>query len=117
MVHVPLATELTQAIFDPGTVILAAVETSKSIGLWTGQLHGATCWRSIGSTPPARSVSRPAPRRPRRSAARPRRRSVLAVRGAAAEALGAIRGDDARTALIPRWSTRLTRGRGGRSPA
>ena len=99
VVHVPLATEPTQAIFDPGTVILAAVETSKSIGLWTGQLHGATL--AIDRIHAARALGKQAGTAATQALGRALGGDRFwAVRGAAAEALGAIRGDDARTALI-----------------
>ncbi|MCA9678415.1 MAG: M1 family metallopeptidase, partial [Myxococcales bacterium] len=40
--HVPLDAEPTQAIFDPGRVMLAHVDTDKSQALWIGELEAAT---------------------------------------------------------------------------
>ncbi len=99
VVHVPLAAEPTQAIFDPGTVLLAAVETEKAIGLWTGQLAGATL--AIDRIHAARALGKKAGPAALQALGRALGDDGFwAVRAAAAEALSVIRGDDARTLLV-----------------
>ena len=99
VVHVPLAAEPTQAIFDPGHVLLAAVDTEKSIGLWTGQLASATL--ALDRIGAARALGKKAGVAAVQALDRALQHDRFwAVRGAAAEALGTIRGDDARTALV-----------------
>ncbi|HVV82356.1 MAG TPA: M1 family aminopeptidase [Kofleriaceae bacterium] len=97
--HVPLAAEPTQAIFDPGGVILASVETDKSIALWTGQLAAATL--AIDRIHAARALGKKGGSAALAALGRALEHDPCwAVRGAAAEALGVMRGDDARTALV-----------------
>ncbi len=99
VVHVPLAGEPSQAIFDPGAVLLAAVDTDKSLGLWTGQLASATL--AIDRVHAARALAKKGGVVAQHALAKALVHDRFwAVRGAAAEALGVIRGDDARTALV-----------------
>jgi aminopeptidase N len=99
VIHVPLAREPTQAIFDPGAVLLASIETEKSIALWVGQLAGATL--AIDRMHAARALGKKAGAAAVQALARALVHDrYWAVRGAAADALGVVRGDDARTALV-----------------
>jgi aminopeptidase N len=97
--HVHLDSEPTQAIFDPGGTLLAAVETDKSIALWTGELAGATLGldrihaaRALGSKGGGRAEAA--------LITALTKDAFWAVRGSAAAALGAIRTDGARDALV-----------------
>ncbi len=102
--YVPLASEPTQMIFDPGRAILAEVKTDKPEPVWIGELTGATLAtdriaaatalaRKGGAKVTAALVSA--------MGADP----FWAVRGAAAAGLGAIRSEAARDALIRALAT------------
>lgn len=97
--HVPLDAEPSQAIFDPGRTLLAAVDTDKSLPLWVAELAGATL--AIDRSYAARALGKKAG--PRALAALGQalsRDPFWAVRGAAAAALGVMRGDAARDLLV-----------------
>jgi aminopeptidase N len=97
--HLPLAGEPTQAIFDPGAVLLAVFETEKSIALWVGQLASATL--AIDRMHAARALGRKGGTAAVQALVRSLEHDrTWSVRGAAADALAALRGDDARTALV-----------------
>jgi len=97
--HVHLDEEPTQAIFDPGRTLLAAVDIDKPIALWAGELGGATL--SIDRMSAAKALGdKGGPRAEEALGAALRDDGFWAVRGAAAAALGTIRTDRARDALI-----------------
>ncbi len=97
--HVELASEPSQAIFDPGRTLLASIDADKSLALWVGELAGATLGldrisaaRALGSKGGARAEVA--------LIAALGNDRFWAVRAAAATALGVVRTDAARDALI-----------------
>jgi aminopeptidase N len=99
VIHVPLAEEPAQMIFDPGRIVLAQVKTEKPEATWIAELRGATLAIDRGYA--ARALGKrggPAAEDALITALRDDR--YWAVRGAAATALGSVRGERARDALI-----------------
>jgi aminopeptidase N len=99
--HCRLAGEPTQAIFDPGQIVLAAVTTEKPEPMWLAELAGATLAidRSAAAAALGKRGGATAERALIDALVRDR---YWAVRGAAAAALAQIRSDVARDALVER---------------
>ncbi|MDQ3341104.1 MAG: HEAT repeat domain-containing protein [Myxococcota bacterium] len=97
--HLPLASEPTHAIFDPGRVVLASTKTDKPEPVWVAELAGATLAidRSYAAVALAK---RGGPVAERALADALGKDKFWAVRGTAALGLGAIRTTTARDTLI-----------------
>jgi len=97
--HVRLEREPSQAIFDPGRTVLAALKVSKPEPLWIAELAGATL--AIDRATAARALSRRGgPAAERALADALERDRFWAVRGAAALGLATLRTESARDRLI-----------------
>jgi aminopeptidase N len=97
--HIKLDGEPTQAIFDPGRVVLATLKVGKPEPVWIAELAGATL--AIDRATAARALSRrggPAAERALVDALE--RDRFWAVRGAAAHGLAALRTPSARDRLV-----------------
>jgi len=97
--HVRLDDEPSQAIFDPGKVVLAGVKTDKPEPVWIAELAGATLGIDRGAA--AQALGRRAsPAAERALGEALVRDPYWAVRGSTAIALAAIRTQSARDRLI-----------------
>jgi aminopeptidase N len=97
--HIRLDDEPTQAIFDPGRVVLASLKVDKPEPMWVAELAGATL--AIDRTTAAQALARhggPAAERALAGAVSTDR--FWAVRGSAALGLGRLRTPAARDRLI-----------------
>jgi aminopeptidase N len=121
--HVALDHEPTQAIFDPGRVLLAQIKIDKAEPLWLAELAGATL--AIDRIAAARALGRRGgPKAQAALEAALRGDKFWGVRGAAAAALGTIRNEPARDALVraladerePRARARIAAALGGFRP-
>ncbi len=97
--HLRLGAEPTQAIFDPGKVLLAAVKTDKPERVWAAELASATHGIDRGAAAMA-LAKRAGPAAERALAEALTRDPYWAVRGAAASGLAMIRTTTARDRLI-----------------
>ena len=97
--HIALDAEPTQAIFDPGRIVLGAIKVDKPEPLWVAELAGATLGidRAIAALALAK---RAGPQAERALGKALELDSFWAVRGAAAFGLGTIRSQTARDRLI-----------------
>ena len=102
--HISFASEPTQAIFDPGRVVLSSTKTDKPEPLWAAELAGATFAIDRGYAAQA-LAKRGGPSAERALAAALDKDKFWAVRGTAALGLGSIRTPTARDTLIRALST------------
>jgi aminopeptidase N len=99
ILHIPLAGEPLQAIFDPGRVTLSSTKTTKPEPVWVAELARATL--AIDRAYAAQALAkRGGPAAERALAAALVDDDYWAVRGTAALGLGALRTPSARDALI-----------------
>jgi aminopeptidase N len=99
--HLRLEAEPTQAIFDPGRVLLASRKIDKAEPLWLAELAGATL--AIDRAAAAQAIAKrggPAAEQALMTAVE--KDAFWAVRGSAALALGTVRTPSARDRLIKR---------------
>ncbi len=102
--HLRLEDEPTQAIFDPGKIVLATIKTEKPEPIWIAELAGAT--RAIDRGAAAHALAkRGGPAAERALAKALDKDPYWAVRGAAAAALATIRTPAARDRLIKALSS------------
>ncbi len=99
--HLRLDAEPTQAIFDPGRVLLAARTIVKPEPIWIAELAGATLATDRSAAAQA-LAKRGGPAAEKALATAVEKDKFWAVRGAAAAGLGAIRTETARDVLIKR---------------
>jgi len=97
--HVPLDSEPSQAIFDPGRVLLAHVKIDKPEPVWASELANATLGIDRGSAAQA-LAKRGGPAAERALGTSLEEDPYWAVRASAALALGTMRGPGARDRLI-----------------
>ncbi|HTR54862.1 MAG TPA: M1 family aminopeptidase [Kofleriaceae bacterium] len=99
--HVPLDGEPTQAIFDPGHVLLAKREITKPEPMWAEELAHATL--GVDRSAAAEALAKRGGPAAEQALARALDKDVFwAVRGAAASALGSLRTPTARDVLVKR---------------
>jgi len=99
--HLRLDTEPTQAIFDPGRVLLATRKIDKSEPLWLAELAGATF--AIDRAAAAQALAKRGGHAAEAALGTALEKDPFwAVRGSAALALGAVRTPTARDRLIKR---------------
>jgi aminopeptidase N len=104
--HIKLDGEPSQAIFDPGRVVLAALKVSKPEPVWIAELAGATL--AIDRATAARALSRRGgPAAERALAEAVVRDRFWAVRGSAALGLATLRTPAARDRLIKALSAEV----------
>ena len=104
--HLKLAGEPTQAIFDPGRVLLAARKIDKPEPLWLAELAGATL--AIDRAAAALALARRGgPAAEQALSIALEKDPFWAVRGSAALALGTLRTPAARDRLIKRLKTEV----------
>ena len=97
--YVPCEREPTQAIFDPGKLLLARVKTEKPVPMWIAELGGAEL--AIDRVHAARQLAQKGgPKAVQALIDALGRDPSWIVRAAAADALGKLRGEAARDALI-----------------
>ncbi len=97
--HLRLESEPTQAIFDPGRIVLAAVKTEKPEVVWVAELTGATLATDRAAAAAALG-KRGGPAAERALVTALSSDPYWAVRGAAASALATIRTVRAREQLV-----------------
>jgi aminopeptidase N len=97
--YVPCEREPSQAIFDPGKLLLARVKTEKPLPMWIAELAGAEL--AIDRVHAARQLAQKGgPKAVQALVDALGRDPSWIVRAAAADALGRLRGEAARDALI-----------------
>jgi aminopeptidase N len=97
--YVPCEREPSQAIFDPGKLLLARVKTEKPVPMWMSELAGAEL--AIDRVHAARQLAQKGGARAVQALIDALGRDASwIVRAAAADALGKLRGEAARDALI-----------------
>ena len=114
--YIPLPSEPTQAIFDPGRVTLAQIKVTKPEPVWIAELANATL--ATDRTAAAQAMARRGgPMAERVLSAALVHDRYWAVRAAAALALGALRSDGARDRPDPRARRRGPSARAARDRA
>jgi aminopeptidase N len=104
--HIKLDSEPTQAIFDPGRVLLAQRTIDKADPLWIAELTGATL--ALDRAAAANALARKGgPAALQALSAAVEKDKFWAVRGASATALAAIRTTAARDRLIKRLKSEV----------
>ncbi|NVB78806.1 MAG: M1 family metallopeptidase, partial [Kofleriaceae bacterium] len=99
--HIKLEGEPTQAIFDPGRVLLAARRIDKPESVWVAELAGATL--ALDRAAAAQALAkRGGPNAEQALSAALEKDKFWAVRGTAAQGLGMLRTETARDRLVRR---------------